>query len=59
MPGDAQDLQLDVPSDLDHDPIAQRHIQAGWVEVVVVVGRHHRLLLAQAGDLMVRKQHQA
>jgi hypothetical protein len=43
---------------LDHDPIAQRHVQAGWVQVIFDVWRDHRLLFAQAADFVIGEEHQ-
>jgi hypothetical protein len=54
---DPDDLHLAVIWDLDHDPIAQRYIQAGGIEMVLVVGRHHGVQLAQPADLVIRNQH--
>ena len=54
---DAEDLQLGAIFHLDHQPIAEQHIEAGGVLQLGVVGHHHRRLATEAGDLVVGDDH--
>ena len=56
---DAVDLQLRPIGHLDHQPIAQQHVDAGRVHQLGVEGHHHCVALAKLVDVVVRQRHRS